>query len=117
MYRRRGMRHLALLVTVVALPGLGACGRPAAATETNTDLIQRGAYLAAYGGCGDCHTPKRPGRDGPVPDSARLLSGYPGGVTAPSLPSGFLNDAGWAMASTADLTAWAGPWGVAFAAN
>jgi mono/diheme cytochrome c family protein len=110
------MHPRSLLAVVVALPGLWSCGREAAAAPAPPDLVRRGAYLVAYGGCNDCHTPKLPGPEG-LPDTLRALSGHPAGATTPAVPAGLLSDTGWATAATGDLTAWAGPWGVAFAAN
>lgn len=45
---------------------------------THDELVQRGEYLVTIGGCGDCHTPKIMTEKGPVPDTARLLSGHRG---------------------------------------
>ena len=54
---------------------------------------------------------------GLVLDTTRVLSGYPAGATLPAVPAEMLSATRWVTAATADLTAWAGPWGVAFAAN
>jgi hypothetical protein len=75
--------------------------------------VERGKYLVALGGCGDCHTPLKMGPRGPEPDRARLLSGHPEDVR---LPPPDLKPGPW-FAATAGMTAWAGPWGVSYAAN
>ena len=79
------------------------------------DRILRGKYLVETGGCGDCHTPWKMGRNGPEPDATRLLSGHPEPLKmppAPKLPAG-----PWATVVSATNTAWSGPWGVSFTAN
>jgi mono/diheme cytochrome c family protein len=111
------MHRSVALIAIVAFPCLSACGRQAAAASATPDVVKRGAYLAAFGGCNDCHTPKMLTPQGPVPDTTRALSGYPADAKVPPVPPSLLSPTGWAAASTADLTAWAGPWGVAFAAN
>lgn len=58
------------------------------AAKADRKLIERGAYLVSFGGCGDCHTPG--GLYG-APDNDRRLSG---------------SDLGWR-----------GPWGVSYASN
>ncbi|MEP7301669.1 MAG: diheme cytochrome c-553 [Caldimonas sp.] len=79
------------------------------------DRVMRGRYLVQTGGCGDCHTPMKMGRNGPEADAARLLSGHPQGLTMPPVPK--LPAGPWAVISSASNTAWAGPWGVSFTAN
>jgi len=79
------------------------------------DRILRGRYLVDTGGCGDCHTPLKVGKNGPEPDVTRLLSGHPEALKmppAPKLPAG-----PWLVTVAATNTAWAGPWGVSFTAN
>jgi hypothetical protein len=77
------------------------------------DPVERGRYLVALGGCADCHTPLKAGPRGPEPDLGRHLSGHPEDVilSPPDLKPG-----PWS-AATAGMTAWAGPWGVSYAAN
>jgi mono/diheme cytochrome c family protein len=79
--------------------------------------IRRGEYLANYGGCSDCHTPKIMTPNGPVLDRARLLSGHPANTQLPPIPTGALGPTQWGAITTGDLTAWVGPWGTSFAAN
>lgn len=77
------------------------------------DHIARGKYLVKFGGCNDCHTPLKMTDKGPVPDFSRMLSGHPAQV---KLPPPDLKPGPW-FASTAGMTAWAGPWGISYAAN
>ena len=72
--------------------------------------------LVIGGLCHDCHTPKKFGPKGPEPDMDRMLSGHPEDikVAAPYEPA---PGSPWVVATTADLTAWSGPWGVSFPAN
>ncbi len=53
-----------------------------------------------------------------MPDPKRLLSGHSqNDEDLPNIPEGFIGDKMWAGAYSKSLTAWAGPWGVSFAAN
>ena len=66
-----------------------SCAVPEASTPGQAaDPVARGEYLVTISGCNDCHTP---GYLYGAPDEARMLSGSEVG--------------------------WAGPWGIAFAAN
>jgi hypothetical protein len=79
-----------------------------------TSIAARGKYLVTVLGCGDCHTPLTMGPQGPSPDLDRALSGHPeqmGALRAPRLEQPYL----WAGAAT--NTAFAGPWGISYAAN
>jgi hypothetical protein len=103
----------------LALVGLGGAAGllllTAGKSQTNlqAENAERGRYLVEYGGCMDCHTPFKMTANGPAPDMARMLSGHPAEV---KLPPPTLSQGPW-DASVAGMTAWAGPWGVAFAAN
>jgi hypothetical protein len=81
------------------------------------DQLKRGGLLATFGGCHDCHSPKTMTPQGPVPDTARLLSGYQATQAVPPIPPGAMAPGKWTVMTNDDLTAWAGPWGVSFAAN
>jgi len=83
----------------------------------NPQLIKRGEYLVSYGGCNDCHTPKRFTPEGPVPDTDKLLSGHPSTAKLPEVPPGIVGPEKWGALTNSDLTAWVGPWGISFAAN
>ncbi len=78
-----------------------------------TDAVSQGRYLVEAIGCTDCHTPSRLGDKGPEPDPGRLFAGYPSSDKVPAArpPIG-----PWAMHLTASQ-AFAGPWGISFAAN
>jgi len=113
----------ATLPFALALLGLAGFGpSPAADTPAKAaakppaaESVTRGQYLVETGGCGDCHTPLKIGKNGPEPDMARLLSGHPQSLKmppAPKLPTG-----PWLVVVAATNTAWAGPWGVSFTAN
>jgi len=110
---------IALAGATVALAALAALGlggsAPARAAEKASPQVERGRYLVASAGCGDCHTPLKMGAAGPEPDLARMLSGHPEGLQmppAPALPAG-----PWAVIVSATNTAWSGPWGMSFTAN
>jgi mono/diheme cytochrome c family protein len=79
--------------------------------------MERGKYIVESGGCGDCHTPKVMGPKGPVENHALELSGHQAGTKVPEIPAGVLGPGKWMALGSPDLTAWAGPWGVSFAAN
>jgi mono/diheme cytochrome c family protein len=81
--------------------------------STEPKRIARGKYLVTFGGCNDCHTPLKMTDRGPVPDMSRMLSGHPESM---KLPPPDLKPGPW-FASTAGMTAWAGPWGVSYSAN
>ena len=89
----------------------------ASETGNNQQLIKRGEYLVNYGGCNDCHTPKRSTPEGPIPDKDKLLSGHPSTALLPEVPPGIIGPGKWGALTNNDLTAWVGPWGVSFAAN
>jgi mono/diheme cytochrome c family protein len=107
---------LALATAALLLPAAGpAQADPARHGQSDKRLVERGRYLVATSGCGDCHTPLKLGERGPEPDLARALSGHPAGMAlppAPRLPAG-----PWIVSVAATNTAWAGPWGVSFTAN
>src|SRR5262245_33382979 len=75
---------------------------------------RRGEYLVRVVGCSDCHTPMKMGPQGPEPDMSRFLSGHPEHVGP--LPAAQAQGP-WLWAGAATNTAFAGPWGVSYAAN
>jgi hypothetical protein len=79
--------------------------------------IKHGEYLANFGGCSDCHTPKIVTPNGPELDKTRLLSGHPANMPPPAVPAGVLAPNQWDVMSTDDMTTWVGPWGISFSAN
>jgi hypothetical protein len=76
--------------------------------------VDRGRYLVTTGACNDCHTPFHMTPSGPEPDMTRMLSGHPQDMELPPppVPSG-----PWLWAGTGTNTAFAGPWGISYAAN
>src|SRR5205823_9181103 len=77
----------------------------AQAASTSKAQVRRGEYLINYGGCNDCHTPKTMTPNGPVPDTARLLSGHPAEAKVPPVPVGALGPNQWGAMTNNDLTA------------
>ncbi len=94
-------------------PEKGAAAQAAASPAE--DLVARGEYLVATMACNDCHTPWKMGEQGPEPDMSRALSGHPQGLHMPPAPK--LPEGPWLWTGAATNTAFAGPWGVTFAAN
>jgi mono/diheme cytochrome c family protein len=105
------------LIVGAALSTAAACTKHEPPHTTDAELIKRGLYLVNVGGCGDCHTPKVFTEAGPQPDESRLLSGHPADAKLPPLPTGVIGPDRWGAIANNDLTAWAGPWGVSYAAN
>lgn len=91
-----------------------ACGLAASAQAGDAALVKRGAQLAAYGGCVDCHTPFKMGPNGPEKDFSRGLSGHPAELVLPPPPK---VDGAWNWAGSASMTAFVGPWGTTYASN
>lgn len=109
--KHKQYRRLATLALLTALP-LTAVSAPA---TKPTPSVERGAYLVKTMGCHNCHTPWKMGPRGPEPDMTRALSGHPANIVLPpppALPPGMWN---WMGAAT--NTAYAGAWGVSYAAN
>ena len=90
----------------------GAAANPVAAPTQS--LIERGRYLVTIGGCNDCHTPFKMTERGPEPDMERMLSGHPEQMKLPPAPKA---QGPWVWSGAATNTAFAGPWGVSYAAN
>lgn len=80
------------------------------------DLVKRGEYLVTIGGCNDCHSPKilEPGEM--AIDSSKLLSGHPANSRFPPPDPKAAQPGNWIQMSP-DITSFAGPWGVSYAAN
>jgi mono/diheme cytochrome c family protein len=80
--------------------------------------VERGKYLVTITGCSDCHTPKIEGPGGnPVLDDKQLLAGHPEKAPYPGWTPADLQARNAMALTNTMLTAWAGPWGVSFAAN
>jgi hypothetical protein len=108
-----GVPMIGLLILVL---GIGA-GLSQTNETYSKEQITRGEFLVFAGGCADCHSPKKMGPQGPEPDLARHLSGTPAIFKVPAIPSGVFTQNGWGALASSDMTVWAGPWGVSFAAN
>jgi hypothetical protein len=80
------------------------------------DPVARGKYLVTAMGCNDCHTPWEMGPNGPEPDMTRMLSGHPQGMRLKA-PAPASKDSPWVWSGAGSNTAFAGPWGVSYAAN
>jgi mono/diheme cytochrome c family protein len=89
----------------------------AQAPKASKESIEHGKYIIKTSGCGDCHSPKVMGPQGPVEHPTLALSGHPAASKVPEVPAGVLGPGKWGALASDDLTAWAGPWGVSFAAN
>jgi hypothetical protein len=90
-----------------------SAARPAPQSQ-NLSRIERGRYLVTIAGCNDCHTPFKMTPTGPAPDMERMLSGHPEQMKLPPAPKA---QGPWIWSGAATNTAFAGPWGVTFAAN
>lgn len=82
---------------------------------SNEELRKRGEYLANTMGCHDCHSPKKMGEHGPELIPELLLSGFQAENELPELSTDAL-EKGWVLMNQ-DLTGFAGPWGISYAAN
>lgn len=111
------MKRLVIFCGGVVLAGaslLASGCAPKEATASAPASVERGKYLVTAMGCGDCHSPKQMGPQGPVEVESRLLSGHPEGTVLPPAPA---PSGPWIASASGDQTAWAGPWGVSFATN
>ncbi len=105
---------LIALTTAITVGCSDARPEVGASAATTTTRVERGKYLVSIMVCNDCHTPLKMGPKGPEPDMTRMLSGHPeqmGALPAPK-PQG-----AWLWAGAASNTAFAGPWGISYAAN
>ncbi len=78
-------------------------------------VIERGKYLVNIGLCHDCHSPKVFTDQGPEPDGTRLLSGNPADMLFKNFDPALVNEG--LVLMNPHFTAFAGPWGVSYAAN
>ena len=83
---------------------------------SNDELVARGKYLATIGGCNDCHSPKIMTQMGPVPDTTRLLSGYPASLPILPVDTSLVTPGKWILTND-ETNIWVGPWGISFSAN
>lgn len=112
-----GIATIAVAATLTATASNRNAAREqkAAAQAAAKERIARGAYLVNIGGCNDCHTPFKMGPNGPEPDMSRALSGHPESLQMPPAPK--LPNGPWVWLGAGTNTAFAGPWGVSYAAN
>ncbi len=108
-----GRSTIGILVIIGSLAIVACQSEPP--RPTAAQVVERGRYLVTVAGCNDCHTPWKLGEKGPEPDTTRLLSGHPEAMQPPPPPQ--LPTGPWGLAGTLTMTAWAGPWGVSYAAN
>ncbi len=113
-YRNTVFRLSCKKLAVIGLVALVVGGAPLWAASEGGDLVARGAYLMAASGCADCHTPMKMGPKGPEPDLSRHFSGHPEQLKLSPPPKA---DASWVWFGSATNTAYAGPWGISYAAN
>jgi mono/diheme cytochrome c family protein len=112
------MKNTCAAVLIVFATLASACGdatpEVTASAAAGGARVERGKYLVTMIGCSDCHTPLKMGPKGPQPDVERFLSGHPEqmGALPPAKAQG-----PWLWAGAATNTAFAGPWGVSYAAN
>lgn len=106
------------IAPAVALAATGIVVALVLGGEGKKSPVQRGEFLVRGFACHDCHTPKVRGSDGQlVPDPTRLLSGHPEGLPYPTWTAADITERNTYMSADPMRTAWAGPWGVSFAAN
>lgn len=114
MKRKVGLLYLIVLTSGFLFLQLN-CSQDKSQNQSMTkeESIARGNYLVNFGGCNDCHTPKK-GFDekGPILDTTRLLSGHPADQPIDKVDT----TSKW-LSGNMSLTAWAGPWGVSYTAN
>jgi hypothetical protein len=99
--------------TMLAVPHTMELVLPGRVAEEKP-LTARGKYLVTIMGCNDCHSPKKFGPQGPVPDPERLLSGHPSDSPLPTVDKTRIGPWLWFNDQS---TAFVGPWGASFAAN
>lgn len=110
-----------LSVAVIIIAGaivVVSCNNASVKVETGEisqdSLVKRGHYLVAAAGCGDCHSPKIMGPNGPEEDPNRLLSGHPSEVPNGPVDTAALRS--WFLFNPM-ITSYVGPWGTSYSAN
>jgi len=109
--------HAQVGLVLAVVTGVGSQIAAAQGQPASAEQVRRGEYLVRFGGCHDCHSPKTMTAAGPAPDATRLLSGHRADAKLPPVPADALGPGRWGAITNNDLTAWAGPWGISFAAN
>ncbi|MBI2839127.1 MAG: c-type cytochrome [Acidobacteria bacterium] len=103
----------AVLISITVVTMWGCAKAPE--EQPKPSPVERGKYLVSAMACGDCHTPRKMGKSGPEPDPALFLSGHPASLSVDPVPQ--FSPGPWGAAVSTSWTAWAGPWGISFAAN
>lgn len=118
---RTKLTTAALTLALAALPGAigwrilhATPGTPDDVKKLDPARVERGAHLVRTMGCNDCHTPWKLGPKGPEPDMTRSLTGHPSDFIVNTPPK---LEHPWNWAAAATNTAFAGPWGISYAAN
>lgn len=101
-------------VTLASLES--ATQHPQTVVPSKDDVVKRGEYLVTIMGCADCHAPKKMTQQGPAPDMDRFLSGHNSSQKLGTFDKGILKTGEWVVFN-GQSTAFAGPWGMSFAAN
>ncbi|HET6768203.1 MAG TPA: diheme cytochrome c-553 [Chitinophagaceae bacterium] len=104
-----------IAVAFVACSDSSASEKKRSRAMTETEKIQRGAYLVNAIGCDDCHSPKKITATGFEIIPELRLSGYQSANASPKADSNVVKQ-GWLLFGS-DLTTAVGPWGQSFAAN
>lgn len=117
------------ILAVLAILAVAACENNTETTTSKSEgkanqpntggyasQVEWGKHIVTISGCDDCHSPKVMTPQGPMPDESRRLSGHPAEGRIPDLVRDKLQSNGWGLTNE-HLTAWAGPWGISFAAN
>ncbi len=104
------------IATILLFLSVGCVQEQQKKEMTHSELVERGKFLVAVGGCTDCHTPKVFGPQGPQPDTTRFLAGYPAENPLPQVDMNLVQPGKWVL-FTQDITGAVGPWGASFAAN
>lgn len=120
------MKRIFLMIGVVALAFTAPLGAKdqertgeqgigsATSNHLSGALFKRGEYLVTIMGCNECHTPNKQGSKGAVLEMTKMLSGHPANESLSAAPT---LQAPWISLGSATHTAFAGPWGISYAAN
>ena len=117
------MKNISIILFLALLILFGSCNqKKTSKIERNVteaaqgeNLVKRGEYLVTLMDCVACHTPKKMGQRGPIPDMDRFMMGFDSSGSLPPLPEN-ISIGPWALFS-GELTATVGPWGTTYAAN
>ena len=119
------MKMKTIILVAITIGGV-ACTHTGAGTEAAVDpstltgnpasMIEQGRYLVTISGCNDCHTVKVFTPQGMLLDSNRLLAGHVANPNMPPPAKAFFKPGNW-VGMDPMATAFAGPWGVSYAAN